>query len=196
MGICRVQRFTAIRGLGMMASVRLALSLIMAVSFLLSGLAKFRSGRFVADLANYRLLPTTTVVPFAKAVPFVEVGLGLLILGWTTSALPIYAGVVVLAVFTAAMIVNLARGRNIACGCRGSDKPISWGLVASNLSLATIAAAIAVYQPAIGGLSILEGIATAGYVGVACLAVRLLQQGRQLRSTARLLGFKVRQATP
>lgn len=173
----------------MVESARLAISLILATTLFVSGVAKLRSGRFVADLANYRILPLGVVVPVATATPLLEIAIAGLVLVWFKSAVPIYLAAATLTLFAAAMVVNLVRGRAIACGCRGSDKPISWALVASDMTLAVVTSAIATYRPAVGGLTILDGIATAGGVAIAGLALRLIQQLRQIHSAARLLGL-------
>ena len=180
----------------MIELVRLAISLILATTFLLSGVAKLRSGRFVADLANYRILPAHAVVRVATMVPYLEVALAALLLTLPTSPVPVFLAAAALTIFAAAMIVNLVRGRTIACGCRGSDKPISWTLAAANLILASVACAVASYRPEVGELKTLDAIATAGCVAVAGLAVRLDQQLRQIRSAMRMLGLNVRQGAP
>jgi hypothetical protein len=91
----------------MIDSARLAISLILASTLLISGIAKLRSGRFVADLANYRILPLRLVIPVATAMPPFEIALAALVLAWFTSAVPIYIAAVVLTLFATAMVVNL-----------------------------------------------------------------------------------------
>lgn len=111
---------------------------VLGLLFLTSSLGKLRDVRgFAAGLRAYRILPASIVPVVALLLPLLELGLALaLLLGL---ALP-FAGLLsagLLLVFSAAVVVNLRRGRPIACTCHGlaGSQHISWGLVARNCLL-------------------------------------------------------------
>ena len=125
-----------------------AIATAFALLWLLAAWHKVSAGeRFVAILGEYRLLPTAWTRPVARLLPLVEAALGL---GWLTGLAP---GLVaplttaVLGAYALAIAINLVRGRvHIGCGCglggaSGDDQPLSWWLVARNLSLGTVAMA-------------------------------------------------------
>lgn len=158
-----------------------------------SGTGKLVAGRFAGDLANYRLVPTSWVVSAAAILPWIEIGLGagLLLTPWTRLLLIAAAGL--LAVFTAAVTINLARGRRIACGCRGGSKPISWALAATNTAwilLALVAALVGPPSPAavlVGSSPALtagDGLAVLLTLLLATVILRLVLTARQLSTAA------------
>ena len=173
----------------MMSAARLAVALLLAGMFLLSGGVKLRSGRFVTDLTNYRVLPTRMIIPVAIVVPWLEVALGALLILWVSSPIPVYLAALALTMFGMAMAINLFRGRVISCGCRGSDTQISWALVLSNLALAIIASWIAHLSHGVGLLSTAELVATVGCLAVLGLGSRLFHQVKRIRFLSRSLGL-------
>lgn len=97
------------------------LRLFISAILLSSAIGKIKQLRnFSNVVAEYKLLPKRIVRPFAYILPFVEGGIGLfLFVGWYTQ---VAAGLVILLmlIFTMAIIVNLARGRrDLDCGCSG-----------------------------------------------------------------------------
>ena len=98
--------------------------------------AEFRTG-----LAVYHLLPIGAVAPVAAGLPLVELLLGVGLI--TGVGLPVasYGSAALLLAFSAAVIINLRRGREIACACTGvaDEQPISWGLVVRNGLLILVA---------------------------------------------------------
>lgn len=117
-------------------------------TLLSSGLMKFRSTGFVRAVANYRLIPPRFVVPVATTIPWLETAVGVALLLGPWPRLSLTAAATLLTAFALAVAINLVRGEQIPCGCRGTDTPISWHLVASNLGLATASVYIAVTAPA------------------------------------------------
>lgn len=101
-----------------------------------AGFNKLADSRaFRAIVANYGVLPPILVTPVAYALPYVELGaaLGLLIPG--TRRMAAVVALVLLAIFTCALIVNLLRGRrDLDCGCHfgGARTALSGGLVLRN----------------------------------------------------------------
>ena len=135
-----------------------------ALLWLLAAWHKVSAGeRFVATLAEYRLLPATLTRPVARLLPFAEAALGL---GWITGLAPgwiasLTAGL--LGAYALAIAVNLGRGRvHIGCGCglgaaTGDDPSLSWWLVVRNLALGAVAM-VAVLPPSQRELGLLDGL--------------------------------------
>ena len=129
------------------AAIVLAARLLIGVLFVLAGLGKLRDrAGFRRAVDRYELLPGSLVSPFAAALPWVEVAVGIaLAAGFAT---PLAAGMVTVMLlgFAVAAAVNLLRGRDIDCGCAGAagGTRISWWLVARNAALAVLAAGVAV----------------------------------------------------
>jgi uncharacterized membrane protein YphA (DoxX/SURF4 family) len=89
--------------------------------WLVAGTAKLADLEgFHAQVEAYKLLPAGLEAPFAYALPFVEVGIGLyLALGLLIRPTAILACALMLA-FVAAMAQARARGLSLDCGCFGS----------------------------------------------------------------------------
>jgi uncharacterized membrane protein YphA (DoxX/SURF4 family) len=96
---------------------------LVGVVLLMSSTSKVRDPRrFVRDVANYEVLPRPLNLPVALLVIAAEpaIGLGLLLTIAPRVTLPVAIGL--LGAFAAAVGVNLARKRRIACGCFGADE--------------------------------------------------------------------------
>jgi hypothetical protein len=117
--------------------------LIISCAVLLFGTVaahKLRSaGRFAWTLAQYQLLPPSFIRIAGPALGLLELAV---CLGLPWPALrPVCAavGVVLLLMYSAAIMINLARGRrDLDCGCGGIGRrtPIGTWMVVRNLSLA------------------------------------------------------------
>jgi hypothetical protein len=123
-----------------------AISIGFGLLFLLAAIHKLSAmAEFCAILRDYQVLPGVLVAPLARVVPILEIALGS---GWLlldqTMAIA-FASAFLLASYTAAIAVNLYRGRvHIGCGCGiagtdEKDQPLSSGLVFRNLLLVAIA---------------------------------------------------------
>jgi len=125
------------------------LAVALATLFALSAAMKFAElDQFAAALENYRLLPPILVAPAARVIPAMEAmaALGILLPAARTDASLLMAAL--LAIFTAAIAINLARGRTeIDCGCFGPvlRQTLSGWLLARNAIL--IGASIATAAP-------------------------------------------------
>ena len=111
--------------------------LIVGGLLFVAGVAKLRAGRAqVRELVLGYGIGKRSASLVAIGLPPVEVAVGLaLIIGVAPSAL---AGICLLLVFSAAVVVDLLHGRAHSCGCLGKrDAPIRWRLVYRNLALAT-----------------------------------------------------------
>lgn len=90
---------------------------------------------------NYRLLPAAANALVARALPLLEGLAGALLLPLATRALGAALALLVLTTVTAAIVVNLRRGRDrIDCGCGGAlHTPLSRALVVRNALLMLLA---------------------------------------------------------
>lgn len=75
---------------------------------------------FADSIANYQILPYWAVNVFAAVLPWLEMICGvLLLIGVRVKSVALCIGAM-LAMFTVAIAINLARGTPIACGCFSS----------------------------------------------------------------------------
>lgn len=100
---------------------------------------------FTVALGEYRLLPAALLPLAAVLIAALEAGLGLAWLaGYGPGAVALLTAAL-LAMYAAAIAINLWRGRvHISCGCgfggaAAADQPLSWWLVARNLLLGAVA---------------------------------------------------------
>jgi len=181
-------------------TIGLAVGIAVGGLFMMSGLAKLRAGTFASDLANYRILPRRWVVPAATILPWIELTVGIATLLSPSPAPFLLSAGLLLSAFTAGIVTNLLRGRRISCGCRGAAKPITWGLVATNVTwgLAAVVTAAAAGPGAVPTLlgissevSASEGAAVIISVTLAALIVRLTGSLRRVLSVlARVSGVE------
>jgi putative oxidoreductase len=85
---------------------------------------------FATDIENYQLLSSGPSALLAVYLPWLELLLaaGLLLPRWRRSAGLLV--IVLMAVFTVAVLAAMARGLNIDCGCFGHDAAsLHWALV-------------------------------------------------------------------
>ncbi len=119
--------------------------LVLGGLFLYAGYVKLRHP-FLFEMAvdSYRLLPPVLVIVVARALPWLEVALGLVLFsGWklrysaTITAL-------LLGAFLVAMGVAYARGTEAICGCFGMDERISPATLARDSLLFLFSVGLAV----------------------------------------------------
>jgi uncharacterized membrane protein len=125
-------------------TVAVALAIVFGGSAALK-LADFEE--FRAAVANYRIVPESLAMPVAALVPIAETTGAVGILIPRTREAGAAMLLLILAVFTAATVVNLMRGRlHVDCGCFGPAlrQPLSWWLPARNVILMALAASAAV----------------------------------------------------
>jgi uncharacterized membrane protein YphA (DoxX/SURF4 family) len=93
--------------------------------FLVWGLRKLRAReKFRGSVTAYKVLPPRLVGPFAITLPWIEAGIGLLLLLGISTQMSALSSTVLLTAFLIAIMINLARGRdNIECGCSGGNQP-------------------------------------------------------------------------
>lgn len=100
--------------------------LILAGIFLYTGYIKLRSPlQFAAVLAGYQLFPDTLILPMADYFPWVEIGLGVLLLvGWKMRYVSL-AACALLASFLTVLAITYFRGIDANCGCFSFEDRIS-----------------------------------------------------------------------
>ena len=114
---------------------------------------------FRLSLGAYRLLPEPIVTLLAWAFALTELALGVACLAQLAFG-PI-GGAVLLAIYTGAIVIDLARGiDSIDCGCGGPRQPLSSGLVARNVVLLAVAA-LAIASPGARALGWLDVVTIA-----------------------------------
>jgi hypothetical protein len=120
-----------------------ALSAVLSVIFLTGAWQKLRDpALFQANVENYRLLPDSLAGPAAILLPVWELAAGVLVLFDATRTAGALLAIGLLSVVTAAVVINLLRGRTeIDCGCGSlgghvGDQTLNWGLAIRNGLLA------------------------------------------------------------
>lgn len=108
----------------------------LAIVLLSGGWQKLRNfDTFAMALEQYRLLPASLAPAAAGAVLAAELAAGMLLLPIATRATGAALALLVLVLVTAAVALNLLRGRRaIDCGCGGPEgsQHLSWALVLRN----------------------------------------------------------------
>lgn len=133
-----------------MEPAAVAFRFLLASILLISGLAKLRRrSELVRAVDGYRLFPDPLVGPVAAALAPLELAIGLLLAFGLVTRYAAIGALALLGLFTAGILVNLVRGREIDCGCFGlaSRQRISWATVARNGGLVLIATTIAIEAP-------------------------------------------------
>lgn len=101
-----------------------------AAVWLVAGAAKAVDlAHFHDQVDQYKLLPGSLEAPFAYALPFVEIFVGIYLLLGLLTRLAAIAGTVLLVLFIAAQAQAWARGLVLDCGCFGTlseDKVGFW----------------------------------------------------------------------
>jgi uncharacterized membrane protein YphA (DoxX/SURF4 family) len=104
--------------------------------FLLAATQKAQHWRILPGvIANYHLLPRWMNWPTAALLPLMEMVLAILLLSGLFNPRPSLAAMALLALFAAAIAINISRGRgHIDCGCGETflRQTLSWTLVARN----------------------------------------------------------------
>ena len=123
-----------------------AVGAALSVVLLTAGWQKLRDpALFRATLANYRLLPENWLWEIALLLPLWEISAGALLLFPSTRVAAALLTTGLLFVVTAAVIINLGRGRTgIDCGCGGfgghvGEQTLNWTLVVRNAVLVAAA---------------------------------------------------------
>jgi hypothetical protein len=155
--------------------------LALAGVFAAAALHKWRGlSAFSAALAAHRLVPEAIVPALARAFAAVEtaVAAGLLVPAVAASAGCTAAAL--LAIYSIAVAINLARGRReIDCGCSARPRPLSGGLLVRNAALgaAALLAALPEASRALVWVDALSAAAGAAALAFVWLAAQSLAFG-------------------
>ena len=121
-------------------------SLMLALMFGTSAAIKFLDfAEFRGAVENYRIIPEALSLPAAAIVPISELGGAIGLMVPRLRAASATALMVLLAIFSAAIAINLVRGRlNIDCGCFGPAlrQPLSHWLLVRNAMLMLLCALV------------------------------------------------------
>ena len=103
---------------------------------------KFPWISFAATVESYKILPDAAVMPVARALPWVELSLGvLLVLGFGLRWVGTAASALLLAFFTI-LARAYALGMQIDCGCFGPADILSWKTLVRDGALVALAVAV------------------------------------------------------
>jgi hypothetical protein len=119
--------------------------IILGVTLLLAGISKLRNpAAFAAGVMEYKILPAPLAYWYGHLLPFVEVGIGtLLIAGKWINQLAFISALLFLS-FAIAVSVNMLRKRQLSCYCFGSESSsIGWHTIARILLLFSLSAFLA-----------------------------------------------------
>ena len=100
----------------------LILRCFLACVFLFAGWSKLRNReRFQKEVAEFELLPKASIKLFATTLPFIEIGVGVMLaVGWWIKIVAIQAALLLL-IFIVAVASSLLLGRTPSCGCFGEN---------------------------------------------------------------------------
>lgn len=168
-----------------MSELALLSRFVLAILFIFAGAAKIaRRAEFAEAVRDYRLLPVRASELVSRTLPPGEFLVGaLLLLG--LEPVPVAAAVgFCLLTFSAAIALNLLRGRRIDCGCFGlvADSRLSWSLLGRNALLLSAALLVAI-RPVSMPLS--SEVAWLVVASVAVVAAGLVRSTRRYESLTR-----------
>lgn len=176
---------------GVDTTIGWTLAVVLAAVFVTSAALKLRDiTAFRLAVEAYRIVPRPVAAALALAIPVVEITGAACVLFQSTREVGAVLLIALLAMFTAAIAINLARGRrDIDCGCFGPAlrQNLSGWLVARNAVLAAFAAivllpgnareigAVDVMTIAGGAVSLLLLYAAVNYLLVQGSTVRIVE---------------------
>jgi len=118
--------------------VQLICRLAVGLMFIIVGVGKIaHPEEFANEIANYQILPNVFINILAMIVPWIELFAGtLLIFGIETKASSLVIAVMTV-IFTTAVIIAMAKGLNIECGCYSNiaSQQVGWPKVFENVGL-------------------------------------------------------------
>jgi len=121
--------------------------LFLGALFVYAGYVKLKEP-FLFEMAvdSYQLLPSWGVIAVARALPWMEIALGLVLLaGWK---LPYFAtfSTLLLGFFLALMAIAYSRGTEAVCGCFGYGEPVSPRTLVRDTALFGVAVYLTVFS--------------------------------------------------
>ena len=124
----------------MLTAVVLVARLILAAVFAVAGIAKLRDRAGTRRAVVAFGVPGSLAAPLALALPVAELVVAVLVLPASTQVVGAVGALLLLAVFSAAIALNLARGKSPDCHCFGQlhSAPATWRTVGRNVLLAAL----------------------------------------------------------
>ena len=179
-------------GLG---GVILASRVLLAIVFAVAGTAKLRDHAGTAQMLSDFGLPRGSAGAIARVLPLAELVIAVALIPTVSARWGGAAAFVLLAAFTAAIVVNLALGRKPSCRCFGqvASAPIGPATVARNVALLAVAALVGLvpstqFDPALfAALGEQLGWVVAIAILVGFLAVQTFLMLQILRQQGRML---------
>jgi uncharacterized membrane protein YphA (DoxX/SURF4 family) len=111
---------------------------------------------FAIDVATYAILPLALVNPVAIVLPWVELAAGLMLLLGARVRAGALLVAAMMGVFLAALVIALARGLDMSCGCFASQgaesDPISWLTVLRDVTWLALSVLVACCDRGLLGL--------------------------------------------
>jgi uncharacterized membrane protein YphA (DoxX/SURF4 family) len=156
--------------------------ILLGMVFLAAGGVKLPAGAaFRSAVADYRVLPEPLIPLVARALPALEIAGGLLLIAGVAIRWVAPASGLLLLAFAAAITVNLARGRQIDCGCADqASRPINWRHVVRNVALACVAVSVTMAGPtAARPVPWREDLLASAAIGMTLVAASLAQHGHR-----------------
>lgn len=125
-----------------MSSLVYSLQLAIAAVFAFAALSKLRAPRHMAlSIREYQMLPERAVPLAAAFLVLCELAIAALLFSGYGVRIALTLAVLTIVAFSVGVLVNLRRGRRIACGCFGSTaETLSGRTVARLLVLLTVGA--------------------------------------------------------
>ncbi len=121
-----------------------ALRVALGVIFIYAAWTKLRVPwqLFAMAIDDYRIAPQWSLEPLARALPWVELAIGvLLVVGrWVRTAAT--GASLLMVAFVILMARAYAKGMNISCGCFGPGEIISWRTLLRDASLLAMSLAV------------------------------------------------------
>jgi methylamine utilization protein MauE len=156
------------------ASLAYGSRIVVAFALALAGVLKLRSrAQLTAQLGDFGV-PVAAASLIALTLPAIELGIALTLVVFPESPISPTAAIALLALFTGAVLANLARGRRVPCPCFGSAAtadPISGRTVLRNAWLLALAVT------ATGATDGAAFVATAAWsVGLGAVTLWLIRQ--------------------
>ncbi len=103
------------------------LRVLLGAVFIYAAYTKLRQSwlLFALSIDSYQLLPEWAVFAVARTLPWLELALGVLLIGGVWLRYLSIAAAGILGLFFTVMVVSYSRGAGIDCGCFGVGEPLS-----------------------------------------------------------------------
>jgi uncharacterized membrane protein YphA (DoxX/SURF4 family) len=104
---------------------------------------------FAASIEAYHVIPTAVINLMAITLPWIELFIGVFLIGGVSLRGSALLATILLAVFSVAIISALLRGLTIDCGCFGKEHatPVSWMKVGEDVGMIVVSLLIYFFTP-------------------------------------------------